>query len=243
MTAFVKQIYASSPAHLLLSLPMTEFKKFYAHYELYFDNCSCARSWQFPRSLELSRSFSFMNETDRKFALRCIFLCMTAPLVPRTNFYTTLSHQKKGRASQNSEYTSTKYVVRGRSLCLSRFVAIIQVSRITVSEHARSVSISNNFELYSNQRHNGRKGQHSQQTMIAISFLRRNSEVHWLPCPNGWGAHDSDPLRRLPIGSTTSSVHEEYNSNWADIASASLLHTAYRSIPDGLLTYSAFHKV
>ena len=134
-------------------------------------------------SLELADSFRQIPENIRIDTLCCILLCLSSP--PRisnelmeSNTENIEARKRRRRSSEARSDCTIRYVLRGKTMCLSMFSAITQVSPRVIQLHAADFSSSNTFGRYENKHSSARKGKIGANRMIVIAFLKRYSEVN-----------------------------------------------------------------
>lgn len=202
----------------------------------------------FSRCSELSLSFGIMKQQDRTHAVRCMLLSLVPPRGTVNDLNEGIARlvdgrKKRRRLDCSKARVTTKYVLRGKRLCVNAFSAIVQLNPPTVSELSTVVLTNKEFTISEILHGNRRKGNRTVQSTAVLAFLDRHSDLHALSCPTGRGSVDENPIRWLPIDHSKAFVYDIYSDAWKDIVEAAFhVHTTVTEKPKAPLTKDSFCK-
>lgn len=214
------------------------------NYDALFEKCTCEPKCSFPGSLDLAISFASLNQKERIEKLRTILLCLTSPPeVPNSLFSTSQRNRKRSREMQRTHTQSTKYALKGYSMCIHGFLAIVQVSEATLFRHAREISDCYSVDKYETDRHLSRAGKFTVQTVTALAHLARYAELYGLPCPSARYSSIDGIVRFLPASISKLDVYNDYYDQWSTIMVAACKENPTHAAPKNPLVRRAFQKV
>ena len=124
-----------------------------------------------------------MNEAVRVNTVRIMLLVLSASTdcpnsLMKSNSGYAQARKRVRRARDKTARTSTRYTIKGVSICANVFAAIVQLYPRTVKNYATAISASSDFQPQDTNECNRRKQISSAQSIVAISFLRRHGELN-----------------------------------------------------------------
>lgn len=207
------------------------------------EQCTCDPRCAVPDAEEQACAFAAMSERDRSTCMRSIMYALaTKPGVENELKTAHSALGKRARLDDNEpKYPSAFFVIRGKRVYRSIFGGIVQVHPRTVAKYAAEVAKARTLELMDPEKRGNRKGQLSQQSIIALAFLVRYGEMNAMPCPTGRGSTDETVVQYLPSSTTINEVYTEYMTQWHSISPC--IADRVKQPPTQPLTTNSFVRV
>ena len=188
-------------------------------------------------------------QTERINLVRAILFPLTASAdtgneLSETSSTYAQTRKRKRRDTTASPPATTVYALKGVRVCRHAFSAIVRRNPKTLNVHAGSIAKTEVLKRHATEVSNARRGDRSIQSLTALLFLQRYTELNAMSCPIGRGSSDDVPVRWLPTDVTKTQVHESYKAEWSNLVDI-VIETKGGSgqLPIGPLAKDGFSKV
>lgn len=106
--------------------------------------------------------------------------------------------KKRQRDSKRLKKYTTRYVLRGQTVCCNIFAAITQITPRVIQLHVLDVSTNFTISRYETEHSESAKRKNGANKIAAMAFLKSTSNLNGLPCLPGLGLTENYHVALLP---------------------------------------------